>query len=232
MKLSSFIKTGAAALLLTSTFTHATGMVPETSVVMVEQQDGEGSISIKNTDSYPVLLITALQSIPEDKAPQLAITPPAARVEPGKSQVVRFMLAEKTPLTTEHLMRVTFEGVPPQQKNQNVVRMSVRQNLPVLIRPTGLAKDAAPWKRLTWKQSGDSLTVSNTSPYVVRLGQGVQTLPDNTNWLLATPYVLPGQTLTLKMDGAKKAGTAAKVRISPATNWGYTVDNYDAELVK
>ncbi|TNV09883.1 fimbrial protein, partial [Buttiauxella sp. B2] len=163
MKLLSGIKTGAAALVLVSAFSHATGMVPETSVVVVEASDGEGAINITNTDNYPVLMLTTLQDIPEDKTPLLTITPPAARVEAGKTQRVRFILTDKTPLKTERLKRVIFEGVPPQVKGKNQVRMTVRQNLPVLIRPAGLARDEAPWKLLVWKQSGNTLTVTNPS---------------------------------------------------------------------
>lgn len=230
MKLSSLFKYGVAVLCLSSAYSHATGMVPETSVVIVEQEDGEGAINIKNTDVFPVLLLTSLVDTVDDKESLLAVTPPAARVEPGKTQRVRFILTSKTPLKTERLKRVTFEGVPPQNKGKNEVRMTVRQNLPVIIRPAGLEKDLAPWKHLAWKHNGNSITVSNPSPYVVRLGQGVQTLPDNTNWTLPNSYVLPGQTLTIKPDGNKKPGTAQQVRISPATTWGYTVDSYDAPL--
>lgn len=206
-------------------------MVPETSVVIVEQGDGEGAINVTNTDNFPVLLLTTLENTKDDTETLLAVTPPATRVEPGKTQRVRFIMTTEKPLTTERLKRVTFEGIPPQQKDGDTkVRMTVRQNLPVIIRPAGLAKDLAPWKHLTWQQSGNSLTVSNPSPYVVRLAQAVQTLPDNTGWTLPASYLLPGQTLTLNPDGNKPVGKASKVRISPATTWGYSVDVYDAEL--
>lgn len=232
MTRSSLFKTAAATLLLASIYSHATGMVPETSVVIVEQSDGEGAINIKNTDTFPVLLLTSLDNIKDDTATLLTVTPPAARVEPGKTQRVRFIMTSKEPLKTERLKRVIFEGVPPQQKGKSEVRMTVRQNLPVIIRPAGLEKDLTPWKHLTWKLSNNSIIVSNPSPYVVRLGQGIQTLPDNTTWSLPSSYVLPGQTLTLTPDGNKKVGTATQVRISPATTWGYSVDTYDAVLTR
>lgn len=227
---TSLFKTSIIALLLVSAGAHATGMVPETSVVIVEQADGEGTINVKNTDAFPVLLMTRLENIKEDNETLLTVTPPAARVEPGKTQSVRFILTSKTPLKTERLKRVIFEGIPPQQKGKNEVRMTVRQNLPVIIRPAGLEIDLAPWKRLSWKMSGISLVVSNPSPYVVRLGQEVKTLPDNTTWTLPNSYVLPGQTLTLTADGNKKVGSAQQVRLYPATTWGYTVNSYDAPL--
>lgn len=230
MNHSPSFKAGLVALCLSSAVAHATGMLPETSVVIVEQSDGEGAINVKNTDAFPVLLLTTLINTSDDLDNLLIVTPPAARVEPGKTQRVRFIMTSKEPLKTERLKRVTFDGVPPQQKGKNEVRTTVRQNLPVIIRPAGLDKDLAPWKRLTWKVSGHSMTVSNPSPYVVRLGQGVQTLPDGAAWTLPNAYVLPGQTLTMKADGDQAPRAAKQVRISPATTWGYTVDTYDAPL--
>ncbi|HHR6039189.1 TPA: fimbria/pilus chaperone family protein, partial [Providencia alcalifaciens] len=57
MNLSAFCAATAAALWLFSACTQATGMLPESSVVIVEQDDGEGAINLQNTDSFPVLLL-------------------------------------------------------------------------------------------------------------------------------------------------------------------------------
>ncbi|MEI7409911.1 fimbria/pilus chaperone family protein [Pectobacterium aroidearum] len=230
MRFSTFCVASIAALWLLSVNAHATGMLPESSVVIVEGSDGEGAINLKNTDAFPVLLLTTLQDIEHDQEKLLIITPPAARVEPGKTQRVRFMLTTKTPLKTEHLKRVIFEGVPPQEKDGNVVRMTVRQNLPVIIRPAGLARDEAPWKRLVWSLKEGKLSVHNPSPYVVRLGVGVTTLPNRSNWMLPHAYILPGQQLTLTSEVKQTSGVANRVQISPATTWGFTVDSYEAPL--
>lgn len=234
MNLSAFFASSTVALwLLFSAGVQATGVLPESSVVIVEEGDGEGAINLQNTDSFPVLLLTTLEDTEQDTEKLLVVTPPAARVEPGKTQRVRFMLTAKTPLKTERLKRVVFEGVPPQEKDKNEVRMTIRQNLPVIIRPAGLARDEAPWKRLIWLHKGGVLSVSNPSAYVVRLGQGVTTLPDQATWMLPHTYVLPGQQLTLTRQakrGDVNAGAASKVRISPATTWGFTVDSYEAPL--
>ncbi|KTS16024.1 fimbrial protein [Pantoea dispersa] len=211
---------------------HATGMLPDSSVVIIEEKDREGNLNIKNTDNFPVLLLTTIQNIPDDQQSLLTVTPPAARVEAGKAQRIRFMLTTNEPLKTERLKRVTVEGIPPQEKGKSELRMTVRQNLPVIIRPAGLEKDLSPWKRLNWKLDGNSLQVKNDSPYVVRLAQVVQTLPDKTVWQLPNSYVLPGQQFTLSPDGGKKAGKSSQVRISPATTWGFSVDTYDAPLTR
>lgn len=218
---------------LLSVGAHASGVLPETSVVIVEQGDGEGAINVKNSDAFPVLLLTTLIDIPEDPEALLIVTPPAARVEAGKTQRVRFIMASKEPLKTERLKRVVFDGVPPQKKGQNKMRMTVRQNLPVIIRPAGLARDLKPWEHLTWRLSGNTLTVNNPSPYVVRLEQSVQTLPDKTAWVLPRSYVLPGQTISVsaKTDAdLSKKTSALRVRISPATTWGYSVESYETAL--
>lgn len=222
----------SAAVLLSPLATYATGVVPETSVVIVEQSDGEGTVSIKNTDSFPVLLLTTLENTKDDSENLLVVIPPAARVEPGKIQRVRFILISPLPLKTERLKRVIFEGVPPQQKGKSEVRMTVRQNLPVIIRPAGLEKDQAPWKHLVWGIAGGNLTVNNPSSYVVRLAQEVRTLPGNVSWILPNSYILPGQSVSLAAQQGKTVGEARQVRISPATTWGYTVQSYDAALSK
>lgn len=231
MNLSTYCVVFPITLWLLSACAQATGVLPETSVVIIEEGDGEGAINLKNTDSFPVLLLTTLQDVGRDTEQLLTVTPPAARVEPGKTQRVRFMLTSKTPVKTERLRRVVFEGVPPQEKFSTTMRMTIRQNLPVIIRPIGLARDEAPWKRLVWSLKGGRLSVNNPSPYVVRLGQGVTTLPDRATWMLPHAYVLPGQQLTLDLQ-AKHGGSEPpeKVRLSPATSWGYTVDHYEAPL--
>lgn len=233
MNFSTFCAASIAALWLLSANAQATGVLPESSVVIVEEGDGESAINLQNTDNFPVLLLTTLQDVEQDTEKLLVVTPPAARIEPGKTQRVRFILTAKTPLKTEHLKRVVFEGVPPQEKDKNVLHMTVRQNLPIIIRPADLPRDEAPWERLIWTLNAGTLNVSNPSPYVVRLSQGVTTLPDKTTWMLPYAYVLPGQHLTLTRQiksGDTSTGKTSKVRISPATTWGFAVNSYEAPL--
>ncbi len=44
---------------------YLTGMVPETSVLLVDEKRGEASINIKNTDDHPSLLYTTIVDLPE-----------------------------------------------------------------------------------------------------------------------------------------------------------------------
>ncbi|WP_445147352.1 fimbria/pilus chaperone family protein [Dyella sp. Tek66A03] len=210
----------------------ATGMVPETSVVIVNEADGEASLKLTNTDASVALLTVTLENVPEDPEPLLFVTPPLARVEPGKQQLVRFVLLNKTPLKTERLKRVIFEGIPQgrsaAQAGEARVGVSVRQNLPVIIRPKGLAPNREPWKGLLWSQHGGTLRVSNDTPYVVRLAQEVRLLPANQAMELPRSYVLPGEHLDIPLPTAAAAPTA--IRLFPASAYGFAVDAYEAPV--
>lgn len=209
---------------------QADGMVPDTSVVIVNEADGEASVSVTNTDTSLALLHVTLEDIPEDKEPLLFVTPPLARVEPSKSQLVRFILQSSTPLTTQRLKRVIFEGMPQDrvaaQAGHARVGVTVRQNLPVIIHPKGLAQNRTPWTGLTWRLEQNQLSVHNPTPYVVRLAQELLLLPGNGSALLPRTYVLPGETLSVTTNGA----AATTVRLQPATVYGFAVPHYEAPI--
>ncbi|XVO88460.1 fimbria/pilus chaperone family protein [Pseudomonas palleroniana] len=219
-----------ALLLLLSHPAVADGMVPDTSVVLLYEAEGETSVSVTNTDGKLALLHVTLEDNPEDTEPLLFVTPPLARVEPSKSQLVRFILQSAQPLTTQRLKRVIFEGMPQGRSQAQAgharVGVTVRQNLPVIIHPKGLAPNRTPWKGLVWRLEKNQLTVSNPTPYVVRLAQELRLLPGDNSALLPRTYVLPGETLSINVSAA----TANTVRLQPATTYGFAVAPYDAAL--
>ncbi len=69
---------GAVLLLMAFVFqsVHASGMTPDTTIVLVKVADGEGSINITNTHPSAALLYTSLANITEDKETLLVVTPP------------------------------------------------------------------------------------------------------------------------------------------------------------
>ena len=212
------------------TAVQADGMVPDTSVIIVNEEDREATVSVTNTDNKLALLHVTLQDIPEDTDTLLFVTPPLTRVEASKSQLVRFILQTQAPLQTQRLKRVIFEGMPaqrdPAQLGRAQVGVTVRQNLPVIIHPKGLAPNRTPWLGLEWRLKADQLSVHNPSPYVVRLAQELQLQPGNTSAMLPRTYVLPGETLTVTASGAG----ATRVRLQPATVYGFAADPHDAPL--
>lgn len=208
----------------------ADGMVPDTSVVIVNEADGEASVSVTNTDAKLALLHVTLENIPEDTASRLFVTPPLSRVEPAKSQLIRFILQTPEPLKTQHLMRVIFEGMPQGktagQAGHARVGVTVRQNLPVILHPKGLAPNRTPWTGLVWSLKNQQLSVHNPTPYVVRMAQELKLLPGDGSALLPRTYVLPGETLSV----AASLALATTVQLQPATVYGFAVEPYQAPI--
>jgi len=214
---------------------HAAGMLPETTVVLINEADGEASMVLTNTDAAPSLLYSKIEPVPGDPNPPVILTPPVARVDPSKKQSVRFLLTNTEPLTVERYARVTFDGIPEAKpEGKNTVTLSVRQNLPIVIHPKSLPEDKEPWKRLKWSANGDTVTVTNDSAYVVRMDQSIKLLPGNVEAKLATPYLLPGSKAVAKIEPAKD-GSATQhafktVQLEPFTAYGYAAGAYQAKL--
>lgn len=217
------------AVLVASLSVRADGMVPETTVVILNEEDGETTINIKNTDATPALLYSSIENLPEDPEFLALVTPPITRVEASDKQLVRVIGQFSEPLKTQRLKRIIFEGVPPRKPADTAsVGVTIRQNLPLIIHPRGLAKNPTPWTLLEWSLVGDVLQVRNESPYVVRLSQEVVLTPQNHVADIGRTYVLPGEVLQRKLD--KQAQSATGVTFYPATVYGFTVDSYDARL--
>ncbi|SFH75017.1 P pilus assembly protein, chaperone PapD [Collimonas sp. OK307] len=228
-----FIAIGLMASFFSSSFIYAAGVVPDTSVVILQEADGEVSLVVQNTDKTPVLLHTSIVNLPEDKDQLIIVNPPVIRVEAGAKQLVRFMLQNDNgqPLTTQRLRRVILEGLPPKAKRQGDERIGVstRQNIPLLINPKSLPMEREPWKLLTWHSNGGQLSLKNSSPYVVRMAQSVQLLPQDMLASLPRTYILPGETLQLTSEVSATRATTG-VRMSPATVYGFVTKTYDAPL--
>lgn len=218
-----------ALLALMPTLSFASGMVPETSMLFVNEANQGATMNVKNTDDNAQLLYTSTNSLPEEsKDIRLIVTQPVARVEAGQTQQVRFVLQSDRPLKTEHMMRVIFEGIPQKTKGINKVGFNIRQDLPVLIHPAGLPQVQDAWRLLTWKTQGNMVTLSNTSPYVVRFQPAVELLPSKEVIKLSRAYILPGQTMTI--DAGKPVAGNNQIRFSPVSRYGVEIDKYTAQL--
>lgn len=211
---------------------QATGMQPETSVVILDEGEGETSINVKNTDTLPSLLITTIENIPEDKESLVIVTPPITRVEAGESQLVRFVSQAAQPSKTQRLKRVIFEGIPQRVSDGKAkLTMTVQQNLPLLIHPKGLEQKRDPWTLLTWSIKDGKVTVNNDSPYIVRFDQAIKLQPSGTSANLPRTYILPGEMLHAKIPkDAPPDTTTTSIKFYPATVYGHMVDQYEAPL--
>ncbi|KDF18038.1 fimbria/pilus chaperone family protein [Citrobacter europaeus] len=219
----------ASALLISQAPAFAAGMVPETSLLVIDEATHSGTINIKNTDDHPSLLYTNVIDIKDDQGLKLIVTQPVVRLEPQQTQQLRFILQNNEPLDVEHYKRVTFEGIPPKSDDNRIkIGINIRQDIPVLIRPARLAVVTDAWKYLEWSQSGKTVTLSNPSKYVVRLAQNAVFLPSKTTTDIGKTHILPGESITLSLN--KDTGGDKQVKFFPASRYGVEVPSFIAEL--
>lgn len=204
-------------------------MRPETTLIILYEEEGEATLNVKNTDAGPALLHSVVEDVPEDQETLLVVTPPITRVEAGDTQLVRFISTLKEPLKTQRLKRVSFEGIPQARvAGGATIGITLRQNLPLILHPEGLPRHTTPWELLKWARNGERLTVHNDSAYVVRLAPDVKLLPQNVLATLPRTYILPGETLAAEVAGRLEGVTG--VEIQPATVYGFAADSYQAPL--
>lgn len=214
----------------------ATGVRPDTTILNISEQDGEAQMGVQNTENTPMLLNVEIIEMPEDGETSIFASPSVSRMEPNGKQVVRFLLEKpKSPLSVQHMKRVSFEGIPgryekPGERNQ--VSMTVRQIIPVVISPAGLKQDNEPWKFLTLKNVSDGkLELANPSPYVVRLSAKAIVLPgEKALQILTRTYILPGEKISIAYDRAEKKEPITGIRIEPASPWGYMDKPFDLNI--
>lgn len=212
---------------------NAAGMVPETSVVIIDAAKGEGIINVTNTDGEAALLHTTLERLEGDDEDLLVVNPPITRVESGQAQQVRFILQAARPLTVQRLQRVNFESIAQKRPDGSTgVALQVAQNLPVLINPADLPRKADPWVLLQWTVIGNELVVNNPSRYVVRLHQRVTLLPGETDLYLPQTYLLPGDQRQLPLPAGSRVGPESRVKIFPASVYGYQVAEYETAIMQ
>lgn len=211
---------------------YADGMIPASTLLIIEESHSGGTINVKNSDTVPMLLYTTIKDVKDDSGVTVNVTQPVVRVEPGQEQQVRFILETSAPLTTEHYKRVTFEGIPPagSSKGAMKVNFNLRQDLPVLIRPKNLPVVTDAWKLLKWSGTGQHIKVSNPSAYVVRLDQQVIFLPSQTTGEIAKTYILPGEVLDVTVR--KPITSDQSVRFFPASRYGIEVPAFTAPLTQ
>ncbi|EAB8206086.1 fimbrial chaperone protein [Salmonella enterica] len=222
-----FLLIGAGYFPLT---TSATGMTPEFSVLLVNADDNGASMNVTNTDDKAALLYTTITDItgPQNNDVKIIATQPIVRVEAGETQRVRFVLDIQKPFAVEQYKRVSFEGIPQKKPTgTKQITATIRQTIPVIIHPKNIPEYTTPWDKLVWTRSGNTLTVSNSSPYVVRLSQQISTLPSGNKGMLSKTWLLPGEKETVKMTNTV---TDSQIKIFPASRFGIAVKDYVAAI--
>lgn len=217
-----------ALLFLSASSAIAAGMKPQVPVLFIDDENREATITVENTDSSPALLHSSLQTIPEDRENKLILTPQLARVEAGDKQQVRVVLKEGITLTTQTMQRINFTPVPTDDGKKNRARVTIGQNIPVILSPASLPLNTTPWQGLTAQRAGTSLFINNPTPYIVRLTTQIDLLPGKTRVELPKTYILPHESITIALP--QGASHAQSLRLHPVTRFGILTAPYELRL--
>jgi len=182
------------------------------------------TIRVGNAGDQPLLLQAWLDrgdaaADPSAVAVPFLLTPPVARIDPQGSVALQLRhTGEAMPADRESVFWINFLEVPPRPaKDENMLKLALRQRMKVLYRPAGLAGSAAQaiaqlrWRRLPGAADGvPALEARNDSPYFVSLAS--VTLPRTDS--AAAPLELGG--LTVPPFGSARLALPAGAERMPA----------------
>jgi chaperone protein EcpD len=229
----SAVTAGVLALVAILPFAANASVVVAGTRVVYNATDSEVTLKLSNAGKSPALTQVWLdKGDPKVDPAQIdlpfVLTPPFARIDPGKAQTVRIAYTgEALPKDRETLLWFNMLEVPPKpteaQAGANYVQLAFRSRLKFFFRPQGLpgSADDAPGK-LTWRlssQGGKSaLVVSNPTPYHVTIidahvGEGEHAARFDEGGM-----VPPGGELTLPLSG--KATANGQVSFTTLNDYG------------
>jgi P pilus assembly chaperone PapD len=138
------------------------------------------------------------------------------------------VLKEGITLTTQTMQRINFTPVPTDDGKKNRARVTIGQNIPVILSPASLPLNTTPWQGLTAQRAGTSLFINNPTPYIVRLTTQIDLLPGKTRVELPKTYILPHESITLALP--QGASHAQSLRLHPVTRFGILTAPYELRL--
>jgi fimbrial chaperone protein len=189
----------------------------QSTTVILDERDGRSSFSVTNTGNEPILLLTKVEDLVDEKfAGNILITPAVTRIDPGQSQIVNFSLKKGVSSDRERMLKASFEGVT--QKAESGMKMPLRQQIGFIVQPKSVPVVPKPWEDLRITQQGQQIELSNTGKHVVRLGPALTLQPSGKVVPLPAAYIMPGESVT---TAAEDLPAVNEVKITPLSRFGF-----------
>lgn len=141
--------------------------------VIFQADKGEAGITVNNTSVTPFLVQSWVGAFspqgPQDK--KFIVTPPLYRQEKGTMRLRIIPVAGDFDKDKESVFMLNVKTIPVSskvKKGENVVQFAYLMKVKLFYRPSGLdGKSTDAFEKLTFSRSGNTLTVTNPSPYFV-----------------------------------------------------------------
>ena len=217
------------------------GIVINTTRVILHQDKKEALARLDNKGTVPLLVQSwiddgdANANLSTIRVP-FSVTPPVARVDPGKGQAIRILAVNPNlPSDRESLFWFNVMEIPPapaasMAERQNFIQVAVRTRIKLFYRPASLAiSPSVAYEGLSFAlkradggaAASDSIVVRNPSPYFITFNYLALQLSDreNVEISLSNPesrMVAPFAEMTINIPALKKA-LPSDTRVSFAT---------------
>lgn len=221
-----------AALALACAQQAMAGVVISGTRVIYPAQAREVTVQVNNVGESPSLVQAWIDSgNPEQTAENsdapFLLTPPIARVEPGRSQALRVMFTGAAlPTDRESLFWLNVLDVAPSPQaggeEQNYLQVAFRSRVKLFYRPKDLPDTAndAP-RKLRWSLVDGKLRIDNPTPYHVTLAE-VHAVAAGVSTLIEDKGKMVGPNQQLLLDAP---GPMAQVRFITVNDYGGRVEN-------
>ncbi|MGE9552845.1 fimbria/pilus periplasmic chaperone [Erwinia amylovora] len=217
----------ATALMAAGLFHSAQAeIVPSSSAVLIEGGKNESTIDIKNKGNKSVLLYSKIRKLPDDNLAggTLFTEPQAIIVSPGDTQSIRVIYRTNTPDSKEHIARVIFTGLPPQDDvSEGKVKILIGQDLPVVVNLRKNIEQKDMWQVVNYLIEQGNLCIRNPSAKVFRFVPTMNTDEKKISVNFSKPYVLPGEEMCAVSAGLLAHGMHLNVE---------SVSDYNYQLQK
>lgn len=213
---------------------HASVVIAGTRVVFPAEQ-GETTVRLSNEGQLPALVEAWIddgnaESTPDTAKVPFLVTPPLARMNPGKGQSLRIVYTgQPLPADRESLFWLNVLEIPPKPTNvtgeaQNTLQFAVRSRLKLFFRPAKLAGDPlAAGGQLQWKLVTDghgyALEAHNPTPYYVTLNN-LTLHAGNTSYEADTGMVAPLASLRLPVKNLHAAAAGVTLDYTVINDFG------------
>jgi len=185
MRKSVFI----AFLFVMTTAAHA-GVIIEGTRLIYQGDKKEASLGISNPDRLDYLVQSWVESADNarDKTPFL-ITPPLFRLDGKQDNILRVVrTGGNLPSDRESLYWLNIKSIPStsREESSNTLQIAIKTRIKLIYRPSGLrGKPDEVADKLRWHKQGNSLVVSNPTPFYMNfqaISVGGKKV-DNVTWV-------------------------------------------------
>ncbi|CAI1803623.1 Chaperone protein fimC precursor [Serratia fonticola] len=205
-----FIPTTLLVTLLATASVAQAGVVVGGTRLIYDGGKKESSLSVSNPDKVPYLIQSWVETTTggAEKAPFM-VTPPLFRLGGGQDNVLRVVRTSgNLPSDKESLYWMNIKSIPSASNdvNQNTLQIAVKTRIKLIYRPQGLKGiPEEQTEKLTWHRSGNTLQVSNPTPFYMNFQQvtvGGKDVKDVT-------YVAPMGTASFALPAGASGGSVS-----------------------